>query len=83
LRAPIEASAQKALAYGYSEIGAMRCFEQLQKSKWGCINPHFCNYKSWFISALKLKGGASSSPGIVTMTGIERLPAGKSRKISD
>jgi len=43
---------------------------------------HFCNYISGFISALKLKGGASSSPGIVTMTGIERLPAGKSRKIS-
>jgi hypothetical protein len=31
LRTPIQASRQQALAYGYTEIGAMRCFEQSQK----------------------------------------------------
>jgi hypothetical protein len=54
----------------------------VKKNKWGCINPHFCDYMSRFISALKLKGGASASLGIVTMTGAERLSVGKSKKIS-
>jgi hypothetical protein len=69
------------LAYGYSEIGAMRCFEQLQKISGDVSIPTIANTYSGS-SQLEIEGGAASSLGIVTMTGAGRLSAAKSRKIS-